>query len=72
MADTIQNHPMQRKIVMYASAGCGYCWRAKHLLTTKGYAFEIVDVTFDRAMRAWLAKETGLASLRDLCFQRRC
>jgi glutaredoxin 3 len=46
-------------IVMYASAGCPYTWSAKRLLTTKGYAFEIVDVTFDRRLRAWLVEQTG-------------
>lgn len=49
----------RRQIVMYASAGCAYSWRAKRLLTKKGYAFEVVDVTFDHRMRVWLAEQTG-------------
>jgi glutaredoxin 3 len=49
----------QPKIVMYSSAGCPYSWHAKRLLTAKGYAFEMVDVTFDRRMRAWLVEQTG-------------
>jgi glutaredoxin 3 len=49
----------QQKIVVYTSGACGYTWRAKRLLTTKGYAFELVDLTFDRSKRAWLAEETG-------------
>jgi glutaredoxin 3 len=48
-----------QKIVMYASGACGYSWRAERLLTAKGYAFERVDVTFDRRMRAWLVEQTG-------------
>jgi len=56
----------QRKIVMYASAGCGYSWRAKRLLSTKGYAFEIVDVTFDRRMRGWLVEQTGRRTLPQI------
>lgn len=49
----------QRKIVMYVSGACGYCWRAKRLLEMKGLAFESIDVTFDRAARAWLVEQTG-------------
>jgi len=50
---------VQRKIVIYESAWCSYCWHAKRLLTKKGYAFDIVDVTRDGRMRAWLAEQTG-------------
>jgi glutaredoxin 3 len=48
----------QRKIVIYESAWCSYCWRAKQLLTKNGYAFDVVDVTNDRRTRAWLAEQT--------------
>ena len=47
------------KIVMYATSMCGYCWRAARLLTAKGCTFETIDVTFDRAKRAWLAQQSG-------------
>ena len=47
------------KIVMYATSTCGYCWRAARLLTAKGCTFETIDVTFDRAKRAWLAQQSG-------------
>ena len=49
----------QHKIVLYESDMCGYCWRAKRLLASKGYTFDVVDVTNDSAARRWLAKETG-------------
>lgn len=47
------------KIVMYATRTCGYCWRAERLLKSKGYTFEIVDVTMDRSRRLWLAQQSG-------------
>src|SRR5689334_20396718 len=49
----------QPKIVMYATTTCGYCWRAERLLQSKGYTFEIIDVTMDRTRRAWLAQQSG-------------
>jgi glutaredoxin 3 len=49
----------QQKIVVYTSGACGYTWRAKRLLTAKGYVFEVVDLTFDPRRRAWLAEQTG-------------
>ena len=49
----------QAKIVMYATRTCGYCWRAERLLKSKGYTFEIVDVTMDRSRRVWLAEQSG-------------
>jgi len=49
----------QQKIVVYTSGACGYTFRAKRLLAAKGYAFELVDLTFDRRMRVWLAEQTG-------------
>lgn len=33
------------KIEIYTQWGCGYCVRAKHLLESKGVAFEEYDVT---------------------------
>jgi glutaredoxin 3 len=54
------------KIVMYSSASCPYCWSAERLLASKGYAIAIVDVTFDRRMRAWLAEQTGRRTLPQI------
>jgi glutaredoxin 3 len=39
-------------VVIYTRAMCGYCSRAKRLLTAKGVAFQEIDATFDRAKRA--------------------
>lgn len=40
-------------------AWCGYCTSALRLLRSKGVAFEEIDTTGDRALRAWLAEVTG-------------
>jgi glutaredoxin 3 len=39
------------KIEIYTSAFCGYCARAKRLLTDKGQDFEEIDVTMDAGLR---------------------
>jgi glutaredoxin 3 len=39
------------RIEIYTSAFCGYCARAKRLLTEKGQAFDEIDVTMDAARR---------------------
>ncbi len=56
----------QQKVVIYSSVHCPYFWAAKRLLTMKGYAFEIVDVTFDPRMRAWLVKQTGRTTVPQI------
>jgi glutaredoxin 3 len=39
------------RIEIYTSAFCGYCARAKRLLTEKGQSFDEIDVTMDAARR---------------------
>lgn len=38
---------MMPKITMYTTNYCGYCFRAKALLTRKGVAFHEIDVSND-------------------------
>lgn len=40
------------KVEIYTTQTCPYCLRAKHLLTTKGVAFQEYDVGGDAALRA--------------------
>lgn len=48
------------KIEIYTSAFCGYCARAKALLTHKGQTFDEIDVTMDPARRAeMVARSAG-------------
>lgn len=39
------------KIDIYTKFACGYCVRAKHLLTSKGVEFNEIDVTMGGAKR---------------------
>jgi glutaredoxin 3 len=51
--------PAQRaKIVVYARTLCIFCIRARWLLRSRGYAFDVVHVTTDDERRA-LAERTG-------------
>jgi glutaredoxin 3 len=39
------------RIEIYTSAFCGYCARAKRLLTDKGQSYDEIDVTMDPVRR---------------------
>jgi glutaredoxin 3 len=39
------------KVEIYTTMMCGFCARAKNLLSKKGVEFEEIDVTFSDAMR---------------------
>jgi glutaredoxin 3 len=41
----------QPEIVMYTSAGCGYCFGAKQLLTNKGVSFTEIRIDKEPGMR---------------------
>ena len=47
------------KILMYTTAWCGYCVRAKALLDARGLAYEEVRVDGDDDFRATLHETTG-------------
>lgn len=64
MANPSMPHPepkggAQKKIVIYTTDWCGYCSRAKRLLSSKGWTFTEIDVDGDHEKRAWLARVTG-------------
>lgn len=48
-----------QKVVIYTTRFCPYCVRAKRLLTSKGAAFEEIDVTGDWAARDALVAKAG-------------
>jgi glutaredoxin 3 len=56
---TTQGQTQQKKIVMYSTAWCPYCIRAKRLLASKGWDFEEIDVDGDYEKRRWLVQVTG-------------
>ena len=47
------------KVEIYTSPYCGYCTRAKSLLSGKGAAFEEIDIAADRAKRAEMLQRSG-------------
>lgn len=48
-----------RGVVVYATAYCGYCVRAEHLLRSKNIPFRRVAVDDDWETRDWLVERTG-------------
>jgi glutaredoxin 3 len=47
------------EVVMYTTAFCPFCLRAKALLKEKGVEFEEIDVMFDPAKRAEMTERSG-------------
>jgi glutaredoxin 3 len=48
-----------KPVKIYTTTYCGYCVRAKDLLTRKGVKYEELDVTGDDDMRAKLVEMSG-------------
>ncbi|MBB3104309.1 glutaredoxin 3 [Azomonas macrocytogenes] len=57
---------MTQKIVIYTSAWCPYCIRAKGLLEKKGVAFEEIDVDGKPAVRAEMSHKAGRTSVPQI------
>ena len=47
------------KVEIYTSPFCGYCFRAKRLLDSKGVSFEEFDVMMDQAKRDEMVERAG-------------
>jgi len=50
---------MSAKVVMYATAWCPYCARARELLERKKANLEIIDVDRDPALRQQMMTRSG-------------
>ncbi len=48
-----------KPVKIYTTTYCGYCVRAKDLLTRKGVKYEELDVTGDDEMRSKLVEMSG-------------
>ncbi|MBQ0754251.1 MAG: glutaredoxin 3 [Gammaproteobacteria bacterium] len=46
-------------VLMYSTAWCGFCSRAKRLLTDKGVAFVNIDLDAEPARRAEMMQKSG-------------
>lgn len=47
------------EVILYTTATCGYCVRAKSLLKSRNIAFREIDVSRDHDMRLRLVEQTG-------------
>jgi glutaredoxin 3 len=54
------------KVVVYTTAFCPYCTRAKELLRRKGISFEEIDLTGADAARAALVERTGMRTVPQI------
>lgn len=54
------------RIVMYSTAWCPYCARARSLLQSKGAAFEDIDVEAQPARRAEMVARSGRTTVPQI------
>ncbi|MBD9483630.1 glutaredoxin 3 [Pseudomonas sp. PDM14] len=53
-------------VVVYSSAWCPYCIRAKQLLSNKGVAFEEISVDGQPQVRAEMVRKAGRTSVPQI------
>ncbi len=54
------------EVVVYSSAWCPYCIRAKHLLGAKGVAFREISVDGKPDVRAEMTRKAGRSSVPQI------
>ena len=54
------------EVVIYSSAWCPYCIRAKQLLTRKGVAFDEINVDGKSELRAEMVHKAGRTSVPQI------
>ena len=47
------------EVTIYTSPYCGFCFRAKHLLDSKGVTYNEIDVTVDPGLRLVMTERAG-------------
>lgn len=57
---------MQKKVVIYTTAGCPYCANAKELLTKKGVEYEEIHVDKDTNKLAEMVKLSSRRSVPQI------
>ena len=50
---------MTTQVIMYSSSLCGYCFRAKRLLDSKGVAYKVISVDGHSDLRQHMMQLTG-------------
>ena len=56
---TIAPEDINAEVEIYTTMFCGFCWRAKELLQTKGVKFKEYDVSSDAALRAKMTERSN-------------
>jgi glutaredoxin 3 len=57
-----------RPVTIYTTTFCGYCTRAKSILSREGVPYAEVDVSDDDDKRAWLVEATGQRTVPQIFF----
>ena len=57
-----------RAVTIYTTTHCGYCVRAKSILTKHGVPYVEQNVTNDDAKRKWLVDTTGSRTVPQIFF----
>lgn len=57
-----------RAVTIYTTTYCGYCGRAKSILTQQAVPYVEHDVTNDDAKRHWLVDTTGSRTVPQIFF----
>ena len=61
---------MNKKIIIYTSSLCGFCYRAKSLLKKKNIPFEEIDIDLDYSKRnEMIKKSSGRTSVPQIFFK---
>lgn len=50
---------MSKKVIVYTTAICPYCFTLKKFLTSKGIEFEEVDASSDEKIQDFIIEKTG-------------
>ena len=53
---------MNKKIIIYTSSLCGFCYRAKSLLKKKNIPFDEIDIDLDYNKKNEMIKKSGGSS----------
>ncbi|MCM5556415.1 glutaredoxin 3 [Pleomorphomonas sp. JP5] len=53
-------------VTIYTREGCGYCVRAKALLTRKGATFTEIDAGSDRTLKAEMMQRSGRSTFPQI------
>jgi glutaredoxin 3 len=59
------------RVLVYTTASCPYCVRAKRLLAARGIVYEEIDVGADAELRADLVRRTGRRTVPQIFIDER-